>query len=206
MKPALRYPCLLDLPTELGPDARNQGPALLRQVESELASTKAKIATITKKLEQLKEQSGGGTRVLRKKPTGLLNGPADLNATKRAIGPSLTTNLNGKAKEDGEKGALDASLDFSWFTRQIDDYKTALSHATSYVRTLAVMPRTFGSRSPPPTGVSSPLPSAASSVLTPGFDGDVDKARAELIHSLVSVMQRNIRVRYEMDIMELIKA
>jgi rapamycin-insensitive companion of mTOR len=177
----------------------------MRQVEGELASVKAKIAAITKKLEQLKEQSGGGTRVLRKKPTGLLNGPADLNATKRVLGPSLTTNHNGKAKEDGEKGTFDASLNFSWLTRQIDDYKTALSHATSYVRTLATMPRTFGTRSPPPTGVSSPLLSA-SSVLTPGFDGDIDRARADLIHSLVSVMQRNIRIRYEMDIVELIKA
>jgi hypothetical protein len=93
------------------PDSPNQGPALLRQVESELASAKAKIAAITKKLEQLREQSGGGTRVLRKKPTGLLNGPADLNATKRVLGPSLTTNLNGKAKDDGEKGTLYASLD-----------------------------------------------------------------------------------------------
>jgi rapamycin-insensitive companion of mTOR len=174
-------------------------------VESELASAKAKIAAIMKKLEQLKEQSGGGTRVLRKKPTGLLNGPADLNATKRILGPSLTTNVNGKAKDDGEKGTLGANLLFSWLIEQKDDYKTALSHATSYVRTLATMPRTFGTRSPPPTGVTPPLPSI-SPMLTPGFDGDVDRARADLIHGLVSVMQRNIRVRYEMDIVELIKA
>ena len=80
-------------------------------MESELASAKAKIAAVTKKLEQLREQSGGGTRVVRKKPTGLLNGPADLNATKRALGPSLTTNLNGKVKDDGEKGTLYASLE-----------------------------------------------------------------------------------------------
>jgi len=172
-------------------------------VESELASTKAKIAAITKKLEQLKEQSGGGTRVLRKKPTGLLNGPADLNATKRVLGPSLTT--NGKTKDDGEKGTPYPSLDFPWLTRVEDDYKTALTHATSYVRTLASMPRTLGPRSPPPTGISSPLTSA-SSMLTPSFDGDIDRARADLIHSLVSVMQRNIRIRYEMDIVELIKA
>ena len=193
------------MPTEIGPDARNQAPALLRQVESELASVKAKIAAITKKIEQLREQSGGGTRVLRKKPTGLLNGPADLNATKRVFGPSLATNHNGKAKEDGEKGTLDASLNISSLTRQTDDYKTALSHATSYVRTLASMPRTFGPRSPPSTGVSSPLTSSSSG-LTLGFDGDVDRARADLIHSLVSVLQRNIRIRYDMDIVELIKA
>ena len=43
-------------------------------------------------------------------------------------------------------------------------------------------------------------------MLTPGLDGDVDRARADLIHSLVNVLQRNIRVRYEMDIVELIKA
>lgn len=98
-----------------------------------------------------------------------------------------------------------ASLNISRLTRQTDDYKTALSHATSYVRTLASMPRTFGPRSPPLTGVSSPLTST-SSVLTLGFDGDVDRARADLIHSLVSVMQRNIRIRYDMDIVELIKA
>ena len=86
-------------------------------MESELASVKAKITAIAKKLEQLKEQSGGGARVLRKKPTGLLNGPADLNATKRVLGPSLTTNINGKAKDDGEKGTLSASLDFSRLKR-----------------------------------------------------------------------------------------
>ena len=89
----------------------------MRQVEGELASVKAKIAAITKKLEQLKEQSGGGPRILRKKPTGLLNGPADLNATKRVFGPSLTTNHNGKAKDDGEKGTLNACLNLSWLTR-----------------------------------------------------------------------------------------
>ena len=44
------------------------------------------------------------------------------------------------------------------------------------------------------------------SMLTPGFDGDADRARADLIHSLVNVLQRNIRVRYEIDIVELIKA
>ena len=43
-------------------------------------------------------------------------------------------------------------------------------------------------------------------MLTQGFDGDVDRARADLINSLVSVMQRNIRVRYELDIVELIRA
>ena len=117
MKPALRY--LHSPHFVIGTRVltiRIKGPALLRQVESELASAKAKIAAVTKKLEQLKEQSGGGTRVLRKKPTGLLNGPADLNATKRALGPSLTTNHNGKAKDDGEKGALYTRLGSSWLT------------------------------------------------------------------------------------------
>ena len=114
MKPSLRY--LHSPHFVIGTRVltiRIKGPALLRQVESELASAKAKIAAVTKKLEQLKEQSGGGTRVLRKKPTGLLNG---LNATKRALGPSLTANLNGKAKDDGEKDTLYPHLDSSWLT------------------------------------------------------------------------------------------
>ena len=111
--PLFGIPVYLIFPTDYRPDRPNQDPTLLLKVESELASVKAKIAAITKKLEQLREQSGGGTRVLRKKPTGLLNGPADLNATKRVLGPSLTTNLNGKSKDDGEKGTLYSSFDLS---------------------------------------------------------------------------------------------
>jgi hypothetical protein len=78
-----------------------------------------------------------------------------------------------------------------------DDYKTVLTQAKALSRALALL----GRGSPLENGSSSPpIPS-------PGLGGDDDpaKQKLELMSSLVQILSRNRRVRFEVDVRELLQ-
>lgn len=115
-------------------------------------------------------------------------------------------------------------------TTDREDYRTAQSHATSQLQYLSSLSRqhsqaqsssqyssglfSFTSSSTPSTWVSSlgrpgsPSSPTSSSDLNGASklsDAEIDRARISAMNDLVDTLQKNVRVRYAMDITELIK-
>lgn len=94
-----------------------------------------------------------------------------------------------------------------------DDFKTALTQANSLVQLLITYrTRYHGHLQPSPVtyaafsgGESSPASSSKSSppILN---DVDMDRSRTGIITALISILQRNVRVRYELDGVEVVRA
>ncbi|KDQ62311.1 hypothetical protein JAAARDRAFT_30208 [Jaapia argillacea MUCL 33604] len=79
-----------------------------------------------------------------------------------------------------------------------DDFRTALHHATSCIKTLLSLAR-------PVTFQPSTSPSS-SSTKTVTNEEDLDAARMESINLLTSILERSMRVRYELNVGELVQA
>ncbi|KAL4073251.1 Rapamycin-insensitive companion of mTOR, N-term-domain-containing protein [Scleroderma yunnanense] len=77
-----------------------------------------------------------------------------------------------------------------------DDFRTALNQANSYIRSLASVPRQV--QSP-----ASPTSTSSSSVHT---SSEQDRTRVDIMNKLVALLQRNLRVRYEIVVEELAQA
>ncbi|KAF8139513.1 Rapamycin-insensitive companion of mTOR, N-term-domain-containing protein [Mycena galopus ATCC 62051] len=77
-----------------------------------------------------------------------------------------------------------------------EDFRTALSNASSHLKSLSALAR--GNVNSPTAGSSS-TPSAATTA-------DVDRQRVEIMTQLVSILQRNLRVRYELNVNEIMHA
>ncbi|VDC00682.1 unnamed protein product [Peniophora sp. CBMAI 1063] len=80
-----------------------------------------------------------------------------------------------------------------------DGFRTALQQASSYIRVLA----SAGSRAPTspsasPTASSSSIPDATT-------DAEANRIRADAMTQLIVVLQRNLRVRYELDVAQVVK-
>jgi rapamycin-insensitive companion of mTOR len=80
-----------------------------------------------------------------------------------------------------------------------DDFRSALSHASNCIKTLASTARS--SMSP---NTTSPPSSAGHS--TSSGPADIDRTRIEIMNTLVANLQRNLRVRYELNVPELVQA
>lgn len=78
-----------------------------------------------------------------------------------------------------------------------DDFRTALNQANSYLKSLATTSRLSPSTL---TIVSS------SSISADATNSEVDKARIDIMNKLVNLLQRNLRVRYELNVPELVQA
>ncbi|EPQ54453.1 hypothetical protein GLOTRDRAFT_116357 [Gloeophyllum trabeum ATCC 11539] len=77
-----------------------------------------------------------------------------------------------------------------------DDFHTALNHAITCIRTLASLGRASGSQSPSPsTSTTKPSPST---------ELEIDAARVDAMNRLVGILQRNLRVRYAVNISEVV--
>lgn len=96
----------------------------------------------------------------------------------------------------------------------IDDFRTALNQARNMVqRLVSYRARYQGHLQPSPlvyTGYSpaETSPTTATSVTSPLLmnERDMDRSRTGVMSGLVTVLQRNMRVRYELDIVEVVRS
>ncbi|KAJ7044185.1 Rapamycin-insensitive companion of mTOR, N-term-domain-containing protein [Mycena alexandri] len=81
-----------------------------------------------------------------------------------------------------------------------EDFRTALGNASTCIKSLAALAR---------GNVTSPVASSAgssSSAPAPISAADIDRQRVEIITKLVSILQRNLRVRYELNLADVMQA
>ncbi|KAG9027306.1 hypothetical protein FS837_004314, partial [Tulasnella sp. UAMH 9824] len=167
---------------------------LRRQVEAQLSNAKAQIAALTALMEQIRG-SPTNTRA-RKKAAVLATGKRGIFAAHPARASSRTR---------------DEHLDR-------DDFKTTLSQARSLIQTL-VSYRTLypGHPSPSPLTLTSSSTSYGDSDFSGGGSSsatsapmlnerDMDRTRTGIMTSLVAILQRSLRVCYELDIVEVVRA
>ena len=76
-----------------------------------------------------------------------------------------------------------------------DDYRTAKQQAMNLLRTLLSYTRNT---------VSPTLASSSAGPAPPATEADLEKARVETMNRLITVLQRNVRVRFEMNMEELV--
>lgn len=81
-----------------------------------------------------------------------------------------------------------------------EDFRTALHNATNYMKELGVLNKSASTPLlPPSTGSSStnnPQPAAVV---------EKDHLRIEAMSKLIDILRRNLRVRYELDLSEVLK-
>lgn len=81
-----------------------------------------------------------------------------------------------------------------------DDFRTALQQASSYVRILNNIGR------PVTTSPSHPSHGSSSSAATAPTEAENSKTRVETMNQLIGVLERNLRVRYEVNVADVIQA
>ncbi|KAI0322355.1 Rapamycin-insensitive companion of mTOR, N-term-domain-containing protein [Amylostereum chailletii] len=79
-----------------------------------------------------------------------------------------------------------------------DDFRTALQQASSYIKLLASAGRSHASPSTSPSTSSAP-----DGLMT---DVDIARARTDAMSKLTVILQRNLRVRYEVDVAKVVQA
>lgn len=92
-------------------------------------------------------------------------------------------------------------------TEAAEDFRSAMQQANTCMRTL-LSSYHAASAAQPPAGAS-PSTSPSSSAMpniTSANNADLERARVEAMARLVTVLQRNLRVRYELDVEEVVKA
>ncbi|KAJ7819414.1 Rapamycin-insensitive companion of mTOR, N-term-domain-containing protein [Mycena olivaceomarginata] len=77
-----------------------------------------------------------------------------------------------------------------------EDFHTALNNASTCIKSLSILARNNATS---PSASSSSSPQAANAA-------DVDRQRVEIMTQLVSILQRNLRVRYELNLTDVVQA
>ena len=77
--------------------------------------------------------------------------------------------------------------------RYLDDFRTALNQASNCIQTLASVSRPGTS---PPTSL----------ITSPANGDDLDRVRIDTMAKLIRILQRNLRVRYELNVAELVQS
>ncbi|KAI0643109.1 Rapamycin-insensitive companion of mTOR, N-term-domain-containing protein [Trametes meyenii] len=153
--------------------------ALKSQVESELATAKKKIQIIQKSMESF---SGRGSR----KRSVDSNGSSKRKFTGKPLQPT-----DGWREEGSER----------------DDFRSAMHQANSAIKALLLLSRQNSYR----PNSSAPSPSASPSTSTlpnpaTATEAELSRARIETMAKLIGILQRNLRVRYELDVGEVVHA
>ncbi|KAI0775530.1 Rapamycin-insensitive companion of mTOR, N-term-domain-containing protein [Trametes elegans] len=154
--------------------------ALRSQVESELATAMKKIQAIQKSMESL---TGRGVR-------------------KR----SNETNGSGKRKFTGQP--LQATAGWKEEGTERDDFRSAMHQANSAIKNLVHLSR-HHSHSHANSAVPSPSTSPSTSTLpnpATATEAELNRARVDTMAKLITILQRNLRVRYELDVGEVVHA
>ncbi|ELU39022.1 ste16 [Rhizoctonia solani AG-1 IA] len=213
----------------LGQERRD--PVLRDQVEGALDDAKSRIALLTRKIEQLREQSGAscfhlssGPHIYRYFTGSNRRGGAFSN---NSAGPSaVVSRMPFWTNPSGANGRIREE------NTDREDYRTAHSHAMSQLQLLSTLSRqhsqaqssfqyssglfSYNSSANPSSswttsigGSTSPSSLSAGDDLNGGVkvsDAEIDHARIKAMHGLVETLQKNIRVRYAIDIAELVKS
>ncbi|KAI0366921.1 hypothetical protein BV20DRAFT_1001539 [Pilatotrama ljubarskyi] len=154
--------------------------ALRNEVETELATAKQKIQLIQKSLDSL---SGRGVR-------------------KR----SMETNGVAKRKFNGQP--LRPTVEWREEGSERDDFRSSMHQANSAIKALVHLSGQHPHSHP---SSSAPSPSASPSTSTlpnpaTATDAELNRARIEHMAKLIGLLQRNLRVRYELDVGEVVHA
>ncbi len=80
-----------------------------------------------------------------------------------------------------------------------DDFRTILQQAWGHVRTLLSLSRAATSPSASP-GASTPTQAISL------HDPETNRARIEAMTKLIGLLQRNLRVQYELDVVQVVRA
>ncbi|KAK7048427.1 Rapamycin-insensitive companion of mTOR, N-term-domain-containing protein [Favolaschia claudopus] len=113
-----------------------------------------------------------------------------LSENKPKLNVSSSTRRRFLAEQAGRSPRDDAD------DKSREDFRTALNNASSCVRSLTMLNR---GNIASPTGGSSSSTSAVNST-------ELDRQRVEILTQLVSILQRNLRVRYELNITDVMQA
>ncbi|EGN98236.1 hypothetical protein SERLA73DRAFT_169260 [Serpula lacrymans var. lacrymans S7.3] len=152
--------------------------ALRSQVESELDMAMNEIESLTKKIEL---ESFHGKR----RKVGRTSAPT--TNKRKFAGQSPTVGIRVSVDSDDRHD------------REREDFRTALHHAITCIKSLSSLSRPITS---PPASTS---PSSSNGII--GINGqDADRTRIEIMNRLVGILQRNLRVRYELHLSELVQA
>ncbi|KAF9781640.1 Rapamycin-insensitive companion of mTOR, N-term-domain-containing protein [Thelephora terrestris] len=128
---------------------------------------------------------------------------SELNTARKkieAIRDDIEAYTRALARQRGSPPARRGVLQRGDSLRKVDDFRTALKNATNMVKTLSSLNLKPASGSAP----SSPTSIAAS--LSPPVDESIPTSKAELISRLTTILQTNVRVRYELNINDLLQA
>lgn len=87
----------------------------------------------------------------------------------------------------------------AFLTFCLDDSRTVLQQASAYIRALSSIGRPHASPSTSPS--TSSIPASP-----PGHDNDGTRLRIEAMTRLITILQRNLRVRYELDVAQVVQA
>lgn len=137
------------------------------QVESELELATSEIELLTKRIE---------LETSRRK--------------KHAVGPAAKRKFAGQAPPSTVRLRADSSDK----DKALDDFRTALSQANSYLKSLTLVSSTQSPSSPSSTSSASHSSS------------EQDRTRVDIMNKLVALFQRNLRVRYEITTAALVQA
>lgn len=80
-----------------------------------------------------------------------------------------------------------------------DDFRTVLQQASVYVKTLTSVGRSFSSPSASPSSSSSSGPPS-------GHEEQANRTRIDAMAKLITILQRNLRVRYELNVAQVVQA
>ena len=88
-----------------------------------------------------------------------------------------------------------------------EDFRSAMQQANACMRTLLSSYHAASAAQSPSGASPSTSPStSAMPNMAAANSADLEKARVEAMTRLVTVLQRNLRVRYELDVEEVVKA
>ncbi|KAF7968453.1 hypothetical protein HWV62_30533 [Athelia sp. TMB] len=158
-----------------------------QHVESELAMAKGKIDTIEQQVKSLNART-------ERKAT------APLAPRRRPTGQGSSENAKPKEDSSDDKGACASSLSTQPLDNvaTADDLRTSLNYASNCIKALL----SAGGR--PATSPASPA--STSSISPAASTADPDRTRIDIMKRLGGVLQRNMRVRYELNFAELIQS
>ncbi|KAI0632054.1 hypothetical protein C8Q77DRAFT_1158732 [Trametes polyzona] len=155
--------------------------ALRSQVESELATAKKKIQVIQKSMDSVSGRS------VRKRSTET-NG-----SSKRKFTGQPLQSTSGWKEEGSER----------------DDFRTAMHQANSTIKALLHLSRQNTYNSHPSSSAGSPSTSPSTSTLpnpATASESELNRSRIEHMAKLIGLLQRNLRVKYELDVGEVVHA
>ncbi|KAJ7675763.1 Rapamycin-insensitive companion of mTOR, N-term-domain-containing protein [Mycena polygramma] len=111
----------------------------------------------------------------------------------KSLNVSSSTRRKFLAEQSARPGRDDAE------DKSREDFRTALNNASTCIKSLAALAR---------ANVVSPVSGASGSSSAPPIvnAADVDRQRVEIMTKLVSILQRNLRVRYELNLTDVMQA